>query len=69
MPTTLTGQNAIVRTATVEIKTMHIGNKQVTLAVFRQLKDEDIIDVQTGQLKGVPWSTVNYYWGTCTENR
>lgn len=63
----LTGQNAIVRTAAVEIKTMHIGNKQVTLAVFRQLKDEDIIDVQTGQLKGVPWGTVNYFWGECKE--
>jgi hypothetical protein len=65
MPTTLTSQNAIVRTATVEIKTMSIGNKQVTLAVFRQLKEELVIDLKTGGLHGVPWGIVNYFWGDC----
>ncbi len=46
--------NAQISTAKVEIKTLTISGKQVTLAVFRQLIDELLI-AEDGRLKGVAW--------------
>jgi len=60
----LTVHNAQISTATVEIKTLTITGKQVTLAVFRQLIDEDLIS-EDGELQGVPWGTVNYHPDKC----
>lgn len=55
----LTVHNAEVKTATVEIKTLTISGKQVTLAVFRQLQIGDWYrdEEQIGQ----GWGTVNYH--------
>jgi len=61
----ITTKEATIRTATVALKTLAISGKQVTLSVFRQLIDEDLIDPYTGKLNGVPWGTVNYFWGDC----
>ena len=47
---------ATIRTAMVEIKSLQISGKQVTLAVFRQLKEEPLIDYRTAELRGVPWA-------------
>lgn len=55
----LTVHNAEVHTATVEVKTLTISGKQVTLAVFRQLREESLI-TEAGILNGEPWGTVNY---------
>ena len=55
----LTVHNAAIHTATVEIKTLTISGKQVTLAVFRQLREEKLFN-NDGTPKGVPWGTVNY---------
>jgi hypothetical protein len=57
--TPLTVHNAEIRTATVEVKTLTLTGKQVTLAVFRQLREvplhgEDRI------FRGQPWGWVNY---------
>jgi len=52
---------ATVKTAAVEVKALTISGKQVTLSVFRQLKNEPLIDVETGDLLGTPWGTVNYF--------
>jgi len=60
----LTVHNAEITTATVEIKTLTVGGKQVTLAVFRQLREEPLI-TEDGTLKGVPWGTVNYHPDKC----
>jgi hypothetical protein len=60
----LTVHNAEVKTAAVEIKTLTISGKQVTLAVFRQLKEELLI-ADDGTLNGVPWGTVNYHPDKC----
>ena len=65
----ITTHEATVRTAAVEVKTLTISGKQVTLAVFRQLLKEDLIDERSGDLLGVPWGTVNYFWGDCVEGR
>ena len=59
---------AKITTATVEIQTLTINGKQMTLAVFRQLQQEDIFDEEKGRLKGVPWGIVNYFWGDCQPN-
>jgi hypothetical protein len=64
----LTTQNATITTAAVEVKTLTISGKQVTLAVFRQLIEEPLI-AEDGTLNGIPWGTVNHcpekkYWDT-----
>ncbi|WP_328449896.1 hypothetical protein OG780_19410 [Streptomyces sp. NBC_00386] len=60
----LTTQNATITTATVEVKTLTISGKQVTLAVFRQLREEPVIS-SDGTLNGEPWGTVNYHPDKC----
>src|SRR5262245_44111097 len=64
----LTSENAIIKTASVEVKTLTISGKQVTLAVFRQLLEEDLIDPETCQLCGVPWGIVNYHPDKCSDS-
>jgi hypothetical protein len=56
----LTTDDVAIKTLTVEVKVMKIGNRQVTLAVFRQLPEKPILDVLTGELVGIPWGRVNY---------
>lgn len=55
-------ENAQIKTASVEIKTITINGKQLTLSVFRQILHEDIFDAETITLKGTPWGLVNYFW-------
>ena len=59
-------QEATVRTAAVEIKALTVNGKQVTMGLFRQLKNEPLVDIETGLLRGVPWGTVNYFFGSCS---
>jgi hypothetical protein len=62
----LTVQNAEIKTAAVELKTLTVSGKQVTLAVFRQLIEAPLIN-HDGSLNGVAWGTVNYCPGkTCS---
>jgi len=60
--------DATVKTAVVEIKTLTISGKQVTLAVFRQLPEENLIDPKTGQLNGIAWGRVNYHPDKCADD-
>jgi hypothetical protein len=55
----LTVHNAEIRTATVEIRTLTISGKQVTLAVFRQLRERPWANA-FGDRYGEAWGTVNY---------
>jgi len=59
-------ENATIKTAAVEIKTITVSGKQVTLSVFRQIQEEDIFNEDIS-LKGIPWGTVNYFWKTDNE--
>ena len=61
MAAPLTVHNAQIKTAAVEVKTLTISGKQVTLAVFRQLMEECLVDDETNALNGVPWGMVNYH--------
>ena len=64
----LLAKEATVRTAIIEVRSMMISSKQVTLSVFRQLLKEPLVDPETGELRGVPWGTVNYFWPPCKPN-
>ncbi|MFD8945259.1 hypothetical protein ACFV00_25175 [Streptomyces californicus] len=64
----LTTQNATITTAAVEVKTLTISGKQVTLAVFRQLQEEPLI-AQDGTLNGEPWGVVNYHPDKCGDSQ
>ena len=63
MTMTIAVEQAQILTATVEIRTMTVNGKQVTLSLFRQLKDQDLIQgTDTGfALQGHPWGVVNYH--------
>jgi hypothetical protein len=63
----LTVQNAEIKTATVQIQTLTVSGKQVTLAVFRQLREELLL-AENGTLNGVPWGTVNYHPDKCVDD-
>ena len=54
-------QQALIHTVSVEVKTLMISGKQVTLAVFRQLEEEAIIDYPPLRLLGPVWGRVNYH--------
>jgi hypothetical protein len=57
-----------VKTAslTVEIKSLHVGTKQMTLSVFRQIHEEDLLD-KDFKLLGKPWGLINYWWDKCPQ--
>jgi len=63
----LTAHNAVITTASVEIKTLTVSGRQVTQALFRQLREEDLI-AEDSTLNGVPWGWVNFHPDKC-ENR
>jgi hypothetical protein len=60
----LTVHNATVTTAAVEVKTLTISGKQVTLAVFRQLREEQLL-AGDGNFLGEAWGYVNYHPDKC----
>jgi hypothetical protein len=60
----LTTQNATITTVAVEVKALAISGKQVTLSVFRQLQEEQLV-ADDGTLNGVPWGYVNYHPDRC----
>lgn len=59
----ITTEEATLKTATVEIRTLTINGKQMTLAVFRQLIEEPVIDKEAAKLQGELWGIVNYHTG------
>src|SRR5258706_8115388 len=67
MDKVLTIHNAEIKTAGVEIKTLTIEGKQVTLALFRQLEIKPLINKETGGLNGIPWGRINYHPDGCKD--
>ena len=55
-------KDAKIKTVMIEVRAMIISDKQVTLSVFRQLKEESVLDHETGELRGVLWGLVNYHF-------
>jgi hypothetical protein len=63
---------ATVKTAAVYVKALMIEKHQVTLAVFRQLRNENLVDEDTAELHGPAWGTVNYHpssWSCLAEDQ
>jgi hypothetical protein len=58
--------DAKIKTMSVGIKAMTVNDRQVTLAVFRQLLDVDLIS-DDGTLNGIPWGVINYHPDKCAE--
>jgi len=58
-------EKAEIKTASIQIKSLMINNKQVTLSVFRQIRCDNLIGIDENSLilKGEPWGFVNYFWG------
>lgn len=57
----LASKRAVIKTASVDVRVLTLDGKQVTLAVFRQLRQESLHDVD----QPVIWGTVNYFFGDC----
>lgn len=53
-------QQSSLKTATISVQALTSDKRQVTLAVFRQLREENVCDFTTGTFRGLPWGTVNY---------
>lgn len=64
----ITTSDVAINTVTIEVKVMKIGNRQVTLSVFRQLPDEQLIDAHTGKIRGNAWGKVNYHPDKCEDS-
>ncbi|HEU5230956.1 MAG TPA: hypothetical protein VFU49_24255 [Ktedonobacteraceae bacterium] len=50
----ITAQEATIKTASIEVKVLTLNGKQMTLSVFRQLKDERLVNDETVELVGQP---------------
>jgi hypothetical protein len=59
-----TTEDVKINTVQIEIKSLTVGRKQLTLSLMRQIIEEDLIDHDTLQFKGIPWGHVNYFWGS-----
>jgi hypothetical protein len=57
-------EQATISTATITIRTLTIDRRQVTLAVFRQLEEQEPVD-SSAKLLGIPWGRVNYHPDGC----
>ena len=61
----MTGKRAIqttdckITSNTVQIKILEVKGKQMTIAVFKQLITEEIVDYSSGKLMGEVWGFVN----------
>jgi len=56
----LTVRNVTIRTATVRVRTLTLNDRQVTLSVFRQLREESIFgdEQHPNHLRGAGWGWV-----------
>lgn len=61
----LTAENAVIKTASVEIKTLTVSGRQVTQAVFKQLRSRRLMDPLTLAFNGQLWGYVNYHPDGC----
>lgn len=66
MSTQPTPGNTSIETAAVQIRTLNVGAKQMTLSIFRQLIEAPAVNVQ-GRVQGQPWGIVNYHPDRCDD--
>ena len=59
---------ASVHTLSLSVQVMKLDKRQVTLAVFRQLDNDHLLNPAAG-LMGTPWGRVNYHMGCAYASR
>lgn len=59
-------ENTSIEEATIQIRTLNIGAKQMSLATFRQIIEAPAINAE-GLVQGKPWGTVNYHPDRCDD--
>jgi hypothetical protein len=60
--------DATISTATITIRALNVGKKQMTQSVFRQLPEAVLVDEEKITLTGIPWGWINYRWGDIGED-
>jgi hypothetical protein len=60
----LLAKSAEIATAIVEIKALTVSGRQVTLAMYRQIPERTIFNID-GSLNGTPWGRVNVHDKSC----
>lgn len=63
--TTFSVDNASVQERQVTVRVLTIGTKQVTQTMYKQLPEEQVIDIETGELLGEVWGWVNLHDNDC----
>jgi len=58
-------EEAVIQTASIQIQMLTIDRRKVTLSLFRQFQKRDVVSRETGELLGMPWGLVNYFWPDC----
>ncbi|MFJ2949141.1 hypothetical protein ACIO8H_16155 [Streptomyces sp. NPDC087226] len=58
--------NTSIETVTVQIRTLNVGAKQMSLSIFRQLVEAPAINA-VGRVQGRPWGIVNYHPDRCDD--
>ncbi|MFE9309490.1 hypothetical protein ACFYM5_17595 [Streptomyces sp. NPDC006706] len=66
MATQPNASNTTVETATVQIRTLNVGTKQMTQGIFRQLIEAPAVNTE-GRVQGQPWGAVNYHPDRCDD--
>jgi len=54
--------DASVKTTTITADHLVINNRYMTMAMFKQISYEQILDLENIKLNGTPWGYVNYFW-------
>lgn len=67
MQSALSFRGAEITTATVQVNTLTLAGKQMTLAVYRQIPIEWPIN-RDGTMRGDAWGTVNYHDSECSKH-
>lgn len=55
-------EDAQITSTAVEIDTLRVSGRQLTLRTFRQLQRAPVIDPETHDLQEPIWGWVNYFW-------
>lgn len=53
---------ASVKTTSITADHLVINNRYMTMAMFKQIPYERILDLENIKLNGTPWGYVNYFW-------
>lgn len=65
---TITPPAAAIGTAAVDLMTLTVNGRRMTLTVFRQIREQPLI-ADDGTLNGQPWGVVNYHPDRCGDSQ